>query len=130
MTIPKVLVISLLRSQDRRLYIQNQLDSKGIDFEFLDAVDGYASPPHFLLEDYDYFKRLWMTSGKMPSKGELGCYGSHYLAWAKCIALNEPVIVIEDDIELIDNPSEILSLVNEKIGQYGFLRLENSRGGK
>ncbi len=35
----KVFVICLERSQDRRNYMQKQLKSHGIDFEFIDAVD-------------------------------------------------------------------------------------------
>ncbi len=66
----------------------------------------------------------------MPSPGEMGCYASHYLAWTKCLALNTPVIVFEDDIELSVDASKIIDIVSKKIEQYGFLRLENPRGGR
>ena len=81
----KVFVISLKRSPDRRRYIEKQLDDLNIKFEFFDAVDGRAEPPHPLFENYNYAKRLWLTSGRMPSKGELVVYGSHYLLWLKSI---------------------------------------------
>ena len=32
------------------------------------------------------------------TKGEIGCALSHIEAWKKCIELNEPIIVLEDDI--------------------------------
>ena len=32
--------------------------------------------------------------------GELGCFASHYLLWEKCLELNEPIVVIEDDAQL------------------------------
>ena len=30
---------------------------------------------------------------------EMGCFASHYLLWEKCIELNEPIIILEHDVE-------------------------------
>ncbi|CAM2826484.1 glycosyltransferase family 25 protein [Vibrio neptunius] len=120
----KIFVISLKRSPERRDYIKKQLDQLDIDFEFFDAVDGRAEPPHKLFENYNYFKRLWLTSGRMPSKGELGVYGSHYLLWKKSIELDEPIIVFEDDAAILPSFPSSLKVVDEKVEHYGFLRLE------
>ena len=30
---------------------------------------------------------------------EMGCFASHYLLWKKCVELNEPIIILEDDVE-------------------------------
>ena len=30
---------------------------------------------------------------------EMGCFASHYLLWEKCVELNEPIIILEDDVE-------------------------------
>ena len=121
----KVFVISLKRSPERRRYIEKQLDDLNIKFEFFDAVDGRAEPPHPLFENYNYAKRLWLTSGRMPSKGELGVYGSHYLLWLKSIELNEPIIIFEDDAAIEPIFFDYIPLVEEKINRYGFLRLES-----
>ena len=36
----------------------------------------------------------------MGSAGALGCSLSHIALWRRCVELNEPIVVIEDDIEL------------------------------
>lgn len=120
----KICVISLKRSPERRENIKKQLDALGLEFEFFDAVDGRAEPPHPLFTNYDYVKRLWLTSGKLPSKGELGCYASHYLIWQKCVRSKQPILVIEDDASINSNISRFLPIIEEKVNQYGFLRLE------
>ncbi|MCC2524579.1 glycosyltransferase family 25 protein [Vibrio coralliilyticus] len=120
----KVFVISLQRSPERREYIKKQLDQLNIDFEFFDAVDGRAEPPHKLFENYNYAKRLWLTSGRMPSKGELGCYGSHYLLWQMCVELNTPLLIIEDDSEVQSIIQDLYHVIEREVLKYGFLRLE------
>lgn len=120
----KIFVISLKRTPERRESIQAHLNEKKIQFEFFDAVDGRAEPPHPLFLNYNYTKRLWLTSGRMPSKGELGCYGSHYLLWKKSIELNEPIVVIEDDAQVVDDFKGYISILDEKVKQYGLIRLE------
>jgi len=120
----KICVISLKRSPERRENIKKQLDALGLEFEFFDAVDGRAEPPHPLFAKYDYFKRLWLTNGRMPSKGEMGCYASHYLIWQKCVASGESILVIEDDSYVKPVIVDLLPHIEDKVEQYGFLRLE------
>ncbi|MGJ8647764.1 MAG: glycosyltransferase family 25 protein [Marinomonas colpomeniae] len=121
----KIFVISLKRSVERRTWMAAQLSEQGVDFEFFDAIDGHAEPPNKLFDNYDYFKRLWLTSGKMPSKGELGCYASHYLLWKKCALSNESVLVIEDDAKIKLNFASMLPTIENEVLAYGFLRLED-----
>ncbi|MBM7456316.1 glycosyl transferase family 25 [Oceanisphaera litoralis] len=119
-----IFVISLKESIERRKYIEDVLPDKGIKFEFFDAVNGkdqFSS----LLKKYDLTKRLWLTSGKMPSKGEAGCYASHYQLWEKCIELDTPIIIMEDDVNVCENAQKTINIVAEKIEEYGYLRLEN-----
>jgi GR25 family glycosyltransferase involved in LPS biosynthesis len=33
--------------------------------------------------------------------GEMGCFDSHYRLWQQCIELNEPILIFEDDVELV-----------------------------
>ncbi|MCG9750486.1 glycosyltransferase family 25 protein [Vibrio brasiliensis] len=120
----KICIISLKRSPERRENIKKQLDALGLEFEFFDAVDGRAEPPHPLFAKYDYFKRLWLTNGRMPSKGEMGCYASHYLIWQQCVASGESILVIEDDSYVKPVIVDLFSHIEGKVEQYGFLRLE------
>ncbi|NOH80830.1 glycosyltransferase family 25 protein [Vibrio sp. RE86] len=121
----KVFVISLKRSPERREYIKKQLDDLGIEFEFFDAVDGRAEPPHPLFENYDYTKRLWLTNGRMPSKGEMGCYASHYLIWEECVKSNNSILVIEDDVMISPEFKRYIPVIESELNEFGFLRLES-----
>jgi glycosyl transferase family 25 len=39
-------------------------------------------------------------TSKMASPGVRGCFYSHYNLWKKCVEINEPIIIWEDDIVL------------------------------
>jgi GR25 family glycosyltransferase involved in LPS biosynthesis len=36
---------------------------------------------------------------KMSSPGVIGCFYSHYGLWKKCVELNEPIMIFEDDVK-------------------------------
>ncbi|MEZ9549087.1 MULTISPECIES: glycosyltransferase family 25 protein [Vibrio] len=92
----KVFVINLESSTERKDNISRQLDELSLPFEFFSAIDGRISPPHPLLKRYnDNLSQTYRA--KTLSAGQLGCYASHYLLWQKCVELNQPIIVIEDD---------------------------------
>lgn len=89
----KIFVVSL-KNSNRREAIQAHLDELGIKFEFFDAIDGKIENPIF-----DHYKgKTFSKKGYHLTKGELGCYASHYLLWKKCVELNENIIVLEDDV--------------------------------
>lgn len=92
----KIFVINLESSIERKENISRQLDELSLSFELFSAVDGRTSPPHPLLKYYnDNLSQTYRA--KTLSPGQLGCYASHYLLWKKCVELNKPIIVIEDD---------------------------------
>lgn len=125
----KVFVISLKKSITRQESISHQLKSQNIDFEFFDAIDG--NEDNFLkFKKYNYLKTLWLTSGKTPLKGEIGCYASHFSLWEKCLELNEPIIIIEDDARIVKGAGELLVSIQKQINHYGLLRLEKAGKGK
>jgi glycosyl transferase family 25 len=37
----------------------------------------------------------------MYSPGVLGCFYSHYRLWEKCVELNEPILIFEDDVVFV-----------------------------
>jgi glycosyl transferase family 25 len=41
-----------------------------------------------------------IPTGKIAAPGVQGCFYSHYNLWKKCVELNEPIIIWEDDIKL------------------------------
>ena len=60
------------------------------------------------------------SSGRRFTKGEVGCVLSHIKAWKICSILDEPVIIFEDDVQLLDNKYQQLV---QKYSNYDFLYL-------
>ncbi len=118
-----IYVISLPRSQDRRENIRKEFAEKKVNFTFFDAVDGHKND-NFLAEDYNYLKALWFTTGKTPLSGEIGCYASHYNLWLKCVELNQPIIICEDDVKLHPDAANIAEYALEQVKHCGYLKLE------
>ncbi|MEZ9323151.1 glycosyltransferase family 25 protein [Vibrio sp. 10N.286.51.E5] len=92
-----IFVISLDDALERRVSIEQQFANIGQDFKFFDAVDG-RKDVHPLFSYYNSKKRM-RCKGYEMTPGELGCFASHYLLWEKCVELNEPIVVIEDDAQ-------------------------------
>jgi glycosyl transferase, family 25 len=118
----KIFVISLPNSLDRRAKVIEKLSSKNISFEFLDAVDGRIDN-HPYLKNYNENSYL-LNRNRKAAPGELGCYVSHLLAWEKCVQLNEPIVVLEDDFELTEDFVEGLLFVEQYLDKVSFIRLE------
>ena len=119
----KIFLINLPKSTERRKYVETRCQEQGLDLIVTEAVNGHAEYEN-LLKNYNLPKRLWLSSGKMPSKGETGCYGSHYNLWKKCVELNEPIIAMEDDATILPDAKKKIQQVSKLIEKYGYLRLE------
>jgi glycosyl transferase, family 25 len=91
----KIFVINLESAGDRKESMFRQLDSLGLSAEFFKAVDG-RTENHQLFTFYNPGMR-WKKRGKTLSKGQLGCFASHYLLWEHCVRLAMPIIILEDD---------------------------------
>ncbi|GAA8168500.1 hypothetical protein NP0156_03250 [Helicobacter pylori] len=109
-----VYIISLKESQRRldteKLVLESNEKFKGrCVFQIFDAI----SPKHedfekLLQELYDaqsMLKSDWYHSDISDglTLPELGCYLSHYLLWKECVKLNQPVVILEDDVALESN---------------------------
>ncbi|MGL2667130.1 glycosyltransferase family 25 protein [Helicobacter pylori] len=110
-----VYIISLKESQRRldteKLVLESNEKFKGrCVFQIFDAI----SPKHedfekFVQELYDaqsmlksdWFHSDWCCGELLPQ--EFGCYLSHYLLWKECVKLNQPVVILEDDVALEPN---------------------------
>ncbi len=111
----QVYIISLKESQRRldteKLVLESNEKFKGrCVFQIFDAV----SPKHedfekFVQELYDaqsmlksdWFHSDWCCGELLPQ--EFGCYLSHYLLWKECVKLNQPIVILEDDVALESN---------------------------
>ncbi|WP_041594916.1 glycosyltransferase family 25 protein [Helicobacter cetorum] len=110
-----VYIISLKDSKRRldteKLVLESNEKFRGhCVFHIFDAI----SPKH---EDFEKLvKELYNSSSLLQSDWfhsdycfkellpqEFGCYLSHYFLWEECAKLNQPVIVLEDDVALESN---------------------------
>lgn len=66
----------------------------------------------------DFFKRYHYTIferhpigdnhvGKLSRPGVIGCFYSHYSLWTKCVELNEPIMIFEDDVKFYRSYSPV-----------------------
>lgn len=120
----KIFVISLASSVDRRKNIISQMAEQFLSFEFLDAINGQTEQ-HPILNAYCNKRRV-SRKGYSLKPGELGCFASHYLLWEKCLILNEPIVILEDDVLLKKALSETLFYVRKHIHQLGLIRLSRT----
>lgn len=80
--------------------------------------------------------RVGAEAGKMSMPGVIGCFYSHYGLWQKCVELNEPIMIFEDDVKFYRNwqPVDWDGVLILSLGKSSFLNepyktyLENPRG--
>ena len=119
-------VISLASSSERRNNVKQVLGDVQIPFSFIDAVDGRIEGSHPLLDSYNESQFIYYY-GRKAAPGEIGCYASHILAWQKCVELNKPIIVFEDDMTVEAGVHDAFNACEQLIEKYGFIRLEKTR---
>lgn len=99
----KIFVVNLPRIKERKDSMLRQLarikEEQGhYEIVFFNAIDA-SKGEHLSFKQYSPLKSL-LFRGKPMSDGERACFGSHYRLWEKCIELNEPIVVLEDDVEI------------------------------
>ena len=107
----KTVVINLPYRKDR---LNTFNENNSIEYELYQAVDGKSISYERLKEQGYDVNHNWTDPilGTTLTKGEVGCFLSHWQIWNKCIEKNESIIVLEDDAILTDrfNMEEIESL--------------------
>ena len=97
----KTFVINLSDRRDRMMLFESQK----LEYERFDAVNGKKLT-------YEQLKKLgydtqsdWIDPihSTHLTSGEVGCFLSHYNLWKKCIELNVPLCILEDDAVVPDN---------------------------
>jgi glycosyl transferase family 25 len=116
----RVHVINLERSADRRAYLSAQLDRLGVDYAFFKAIEPPQAGEWF--ERYD--EKLYLrNTGRTASPGEIACFASHAMLWKTAVETGEPLVVLEDDVEIYPNFPRALAETARLIERYGFIRL-------
>jgi GR25 family glycosyltransferase involved in LPS biosynthesis len=61
--------------------------------------------------------------GKMSMPGVIGCFYSHLLLWLKCVELNEPIMIFEDDVKFYRDwtPIDWKDVLILSLGKTAFL---------
>ncbi|MGH0157726.1 UNVERIFIED_CONTAM: hypothetical protein FKN15_046046 [Acipenser sinensis] len=113
----EVYLINLHRRPDRRDRMVRTLYEQDIDVKVMDAVDGGALNSSDIKQlgvdllpgYYDPF------SGRTLTKGEVGCFLSHYNIWKEMVDLQlERAVVFEDDVRFQGNfKKRLLRLIEE-----------------
>ena len=126
----KILVINLDRSPDRLTAITAQLDALGLSFERVAALDGRTLSDE-LIEEVSPQHIVSKTYHRALGKAEIACSLSHRKAWQTIIDDDlDFAIILEDDVELLGNFTEVLSLICElPQGTWDFLKLYALRRG-
>lgn len=116
----QVLVISLERSIDRRARVQQELKNFSLEWEFLNAVDGFVLK--VLPKSYDQSK-VKRLQGYELTPGEIGCYLSHMRAWEKCVEQNKTMLVLEDDFVINGDLSNVFESLAQMDQKWSLVRL-------
>lgn len=123
--IMKVFVVSLTRSIERRKRMQTSLDNLGISFQFFDAID--ASEKNFQYSDRANPELTVKRKGYALKASEVACFASHYSLWKYCISINEPIIVLEDNVNPKSNIIETINHCYQNIFKYHYIKLSATK---
>lgn len=125
----RIFIISLKRSVDRRKVMSEHLARLGLDFEFINGVDGNKLSPEEISKLYDE-KWAFRQEGRHLSRGEIGCSLSHLKVYRKIV--NEDLsyaLILEDDVCLSPLIAGVLKAIEDTISpnmNEVFLMQENS----
>ena len=98
----KKIVINLKSRSDRKFRFNREVAPKLGEVEWLPAIDGSTTDFSVAVRTVRFKSdSSWRDpfQERPITKGEMGCFASHYLAWQKCYQLGEPVLILEDDVE-------------------------------
>ncbi|MCA3953711.1 glycosyltransferase family 25 protein [Vibrio vulnificus] len=125
MAVMNIRIISLPRSKERRERITNQLNQLAISFEFHDATSIENIPCDFLaLYDERKFKKI---RGYYLKNTELACFYSHFSLWKTCLESNQPLIILEDNVDINVHFHNIVDELKESQGLHNLIKLSGSK---
>ena len=105
---PKVRIINLPQSLDRRAWMTAHLMELGLQAEFFPAIDGRLLSEAELAAVYDQKKASNTPYGAL-TRGEVGCALSHRAVWQALLDSGDTgCLVLEDDAQLASDVPEWL----------------------
>jgi glycosyl transferase, family 25 len=118
----QTVVISLLRSPQRREKVRSELSKTNLNWSFLDAVDG--SQLKFPLAEYRPHK-VKRLLGFDLTKNEIGCFLSHKKAWQACLESNQVTLIFEDDFILLPHFEKTVEILLAEFHDWSLIRLQS-----
>lgn len=118
-------VITLPDAVARQRQATSQLADAGLEFLLFPAVVGQEAVKASAGKVQEH--KFLLTTGRQITPGEIGCFSSHRQLWELCVQVGEPVLVMEDDFQLSADFPAALALLEQKIADYGFIRLQTER---
>jgi glycosyl transferase family 25 len=114
-----IAVINLARSRNRRKLIQARFARLGLSFEFFAGIDGWRG------EHVPFSHHATTVASDRPplTAGEIGCFASHYLLWQRCMEAREPLVIMEDDVEIDDGFVRALETAVDLLPKFPLIRL-------
>ncbi|XP_053355261.1 procollagen galactosyltransferase 2 [Clarias gariepinus] len=114
----EIYIINLKRRMDRRTRMIHTLDILEMEATLTDAVDGKALNSSQLqslgIEMLPSYQDPY--SGRVLTKGEVGCFLSHYNIWKQVVERKQQqVLVLEDDIRFEPNFKSRLNMIMEDV---------------
>jgi len=100
-----ILVISVATATSRRKMQLYQLEKQGLSGEIMDAV----TPNDLSASRLDAYRFSW---ARPLSNGEIACALSHRKAWEIAAKSKIPTLILEDDVLLSDDISEVLGALS------------------
>ncbi len=123
----RVAVINLVRSKDRREWMECNLARIGLRFEIFAGIDAFRGE-HAGISRYNEAAARRDLHRPMAA-GEIGCFASHYLLWQRCMNAREPFVIMEDDVEVDDGFPVALDIASKLISIFPLIRLGLTREG-
>ncbi len=117
----RIYVINMAEHRDRRQSSKEKLDAAGLEFEFFEAIAGREAFRAFAGYHVDEFL---LNTGRPITIGEVGCFASHRALWKRCVRLAEPVLVMEDDFDLLERFEAAVREALRLAAPLGFIRLQ------
>jgi len=116
----KSVVINLKSRADRRELFSTNNKQFLDDIRISEAVNGAELTHSKLIEMGFDTDKSWRDPilGRVLTRGEIGCFLSHYHIWEMVAAGNEPVAIFEDDVVLHKPLSEVEHLLGNHEMMY------------
>ena len=124
----KTFIINLEQRKDRLDKLTTQLNEYEFDWERFPAVNGYKLTYGQVRDmGFDICKE-WVDPllNRRMTLNEIACAISHYNLWKKCVELDEPILVLEDDVVFLPESNFDLNHAKGLLRSFDMVYLDHT----